>query len=390
MTEQLPGRSGDQPTQPELEFGRRWRPMIDRVGGDGGQARAAKSLDWTTSTVSRDYKGDTLPTDERLFQLCRALQLPDRERLDLAVLLRRARAARRDRLRASRAEAETEAGVPAAPAGFDSGVTSAWAAPAPAQAYAPGGTHRGRRRAWFRGRPALTAVLSVAAVAAAVAVVLVLALSSPGAPPAKPAGQAKAPAGAPPVPSGSFPGLALESVRIPVRSVSPALAAQIQQARPGSAVTGLTGFVFRNRGAAGLCLTAVNTGVTAGQIRDPVRVDTCNRTPNQVWIPLQWEVKGIRFTHLVNDQYQSMCLNADNRGGGMRTGRIVQLWNCYPAGNEAWDFGDWHAAVTGRGRSYPLFARTGRLCLDADKYDLRDGTPVRIWDQYAAPNQFWS
>ena len=64
--------------------------MIDRVGGDGGQARAAKSLNWTTSTVSRDYKGDTLPTDERLLQLCHALQLPDREMLDLAALLRRA------------------------------------------------------------------------------------------------------------------------------------------------------------------------------------------------------------------------------------------------------------------------------------------------------------
>ena len=85
-----------------------------------------------------------------------------------------------------------------------------------------------------------------------------------------------------------------------------------------------------------------------------------------------------------------MCLNADNRGGGMRVGRIVQLWDCYPAGNEAWDFGDWHTAVSAGGRSYPLFARSGRLCLDADKYDLRDGTPVRVWTQYAAANQFWS
>ena len=73
MTDQLQGRPGDQLSSPELEFGRRWRPMIDRVGGDGGQARTAKSLNWTTSTVSRDYKGDTLPTDERLLQLCHAL-----------------------------------------------------------------------------------------------------------------------------------------------------------------------------------------------------------------------------------------------------------------------------------------------------------------------------
>ena len=104
MTEQLPGRPGDQPSGPELEFGRRWRPLIDRLGGDGGQAHAAKNMNWTTSTVSRDYKGDTLPTEERLFQLCNTLQLSDREMLDLAALLRRARAARRDRLRTSRAE----------------------------------------------------------------------------------------------------------------------------------------------------------------------------------------------------------------------------------------------------------------------------------------------
>lgn len=103
-----------------------------------------------------------------------------------------------------------------------------------------------------------------------------------------------------------------------------------------------------------------------------------------------WQVDGFRFTHLVNDQYQSMCLNADNRGGSMHQDSIVQLWDCYPAGNEAWDFGDWHTAVSTAGRSYPLFARTGRLSLDADKFDLRDGTPVRLWNQYATANQFWS
>ena len=113
MTEQLPGRPGDQPSVPELEFGRRWRPLINRVGGDGGQAQVAKNLNWTTSTVSRDYKGDTLPSEERLFQLCNAVQLSDRETLDLAVLLRRARAARRDRRRTSRAESQAPGLSPA-------------------------------------------------------------------------------------------------------------------------------------------------------------------------------------------------------------------------------------------------------------------------------------
>jgi hypothetical protein len=403
LTEQLTKRPGDQPSPPELEFSRRWRPMIDRVGGDGGQASAAKKLNWTTSTVSRDYNGDTLPTDRRLIQLCGALQLPDREKLELAALLRRARAARRDRLRTSHADPQapdlSSSPDPALSAELEPAVTSAWAAAdwvsssggisVPGRLNNPGGQHAARHRTRFRGRHGLAAVLSVVAVAAVVAVVLTLVLSSSGALPAKPATQAKPPSGTQPAPKGAFSGLALESVRIPVRSLTPALAAQFRQGRTGHALT-VTGFEFRNRGATGLCLTAVNTGATAGKDRDPVLVDSCAHTPNQIWIPLQWEVKGFRFTHLVNDQYQSMCLNADKRGGGMHVGSIVQLWGCYPAGNEAWDFGDWHTAVSTGGRSYPLFARSGRLCLDADKYDLRDGTPVRVWTQYAAANQFWS
>ena len=64
-----------------------------------------------------------------------------------------------------------------------------------------------------------------------VAAVLVLVISGSGAPPVKPATQAKPPPGAQPVAKGAFPGLALESVRIPVRSLSPALAAQFRQGR---------------------------------------------------------------------------------------------------------------------------------------------------------------
>jgi hypothetical protein len=361
--------------------------MIDRVGGDGGQARAAKSLNWTTSTVSRDYKGDTLPTDERLLQLCHALQLPDREILDLVALLRRARAGRRDRVRASRAESPAPVS-PSGPASVRGRPGDAAPLHDAGLPHSPGGQHAAVRPTWFRRRRRLAAVLSVAALSAAVVAVLFFVIPGSGAPP-KPPAQAKPPSDAQPVAKGTFPGLALESVRILVRSLSPALAAQFRQSRTLHALA-VTGFEFRNRGAAGLCLTAVNTGAKAGQNRDPVLVDTCARTPNQIWIPLQWEVDGFRFTHLVNDQYQSMCLNADNRGGSMRVGRIVQLWDCYPAGNEAWDFGDWHTAVSAAGRSYPLFATADRLCLDADKYDLRDGTPVRVWTQYAAANQFWS
>ncbi len=394
--------------------------MIDRVGGDGGQARAAKHLNWTTSTVSRDYKGDTLPTEERLFQLGNALQLPHREMLDLASLFRRARAGRRDRLRTSRANR------PGPPTAFEPTMTSAWPpsglpapdpltpadppaflgpvassgpanltdpatsnpayflvqapdSPGPYHSAEPPG-HHARPRAWFRSRRGLAAVLSVAAMAA---VVLELALSGSPAP-AKPAAHGQTPSGV----LGSFPGMTMESVRIPVRSLTPVLAAQFRQGRTAHATT-VTGFVFRNHETPGLCLTAPDTGAKAGKNRDPIVVSTCRGAPSQVWIPLQWEVKGFRFTHLVSDRYQSMCLNANNLGG-LNNGHIVQLWDCYPAGNEAWDFGDWHAAVSAGTRSYPLFARNGRLCLDADKWDLRDGTSVRIWTQYPAANQFWS
>ena len=50
MTDQPTGRPGDARSAPELEFLQCWRPLIDRVGGDGGQARAAKHMNWTTST----------------------------------------------------------------------------------------------------------------------------------------------------------------------------------------------------------------------------------------------------------------------------------------------------------------------------------------------------
>ena len=372
MTDQLRKLPDDPRSAPEQEFLRQWRRMIDRVGGDGGQARAAKHLNWTTSTVSRDYKGDTLPTDERLHQLCSSLQLSPNETLDLAVLLRQARSGRRDRLR--------NPGAPAAPATGDAGHDVAAGQPP---------YHAGpAERPWLR-RSRGRVVTAAVAVAVAAAIAAWFGLSGAGSPsPVKPAARAKTAAGLQPAVKGVFGGLALDAVQIPVASLSPSLAATFRQGQTGDDAT-VTGFVFRNRKDTSLCLTAVNSGPTAGQNRDPVLVSGCRRAANEIWIPEQWETKDSRFSHLVNDQYQTMCLNADNLGG-LHNSHIVQLWNCYPAGNESWDFGDWHRAVSAGGRAYPLFVRSGRLCLDADKYDLRVGTPVRIWAQYAVANQFWS
>ena len=77
--------------QPELDFVSCWKQLVDKAGG---QARVARFPGWTTSTVSRDYNGVTLPSHERLTQLCEHHKLPQRDVLDLAVLLRGARTAR--------------------------------------------------------------------------------------------------------------------------------------------------------------------------------------------------------------------------------------------------------------------------------------------------------
>ncbi len=74
-----------------------------------------------------------------------------------------------------------------------------------------------------------------------------------------------------PAVKGGFPGLALDAITLPVRSLSPALAGFFRQGRTAHDTT-VTGFVFRNREDPSLCLTAVNTGPTAGQNRDPILV----------------------------------------------------------------------------------------------------------------------
>lgn len=382
------GRPDGQRSAPELEFLQRWRPLIDRIGGDGGQARAAKHLNWTTSTVSRDYKGDTLPTDERLQQLCSALQLAPSETLNLAALLRRARSARRERVRNDGADLPTDAEGPGPAPVAGTSAASGQESAADRLRHQLGHAAP-RRRDWLRSRRRLV-VAAVIAVAVVAGVAAGLALYGSGAPvaTAKSAAHSKPPEPRLPVANGAFPGLALDSVSIPVESLSSSLKGPFRQGKTARDAM-ITGFVFRNSMNTSLCLAAVNSGPKAGKNRDLVVVSSCRRAANEIWIPEQWETKGFRFTHLVNDQYQTMCLNADNLGG-LSNGHIVQLWDCYPAGNEMWDFGDWDKAVSAGGRSYPLFGRSGRMCLDADKYDLRVGTPVRIWTQYPTANQFWS
>lgn len=381
MTDRAARRSSDERSVPELDFAQRWRPLIDQVGGDGGQKAAAKHLNWTTSTVSRDYTGDTLPTDERLHQLCSALRLTPDVTLELLAALGRARTARKARLRDHGPCPGTEAGHSA-----EAKALTEAAANAPDQERTAPEQHRsGLVRllsAGFRGSGRFvgsTAIIAIVLVVTAVMVTL-SATTSTG---ARVAGVSPQPTA-----SGTFPALTLDVIQIPVDSLSPGLARAFGQGRTAHAAT-IAGFVFRNSKDTALCLAASDSSPVAGQNRDPVVVSDCGTGPNQVWIPEQWEINGSRSTRLINEQYQTKCMNADNIGG-LQNGHIVQLWDCYPAANESWDFGDWHRATGASHRSYPLFVQSGRLCLDADKYDLRDGTAVRIWTQYASANQFWS
>lgn len=181
-----------------------------------------------------------------------------------------------------------------------------------------------------------------------------------------------------------------DPVQIKASSLSPVLAAKIGLGR-ATAGGSVPGFLFRNAAVSGgLCLSANTAGYMAGRNGDGTELRKCSSTRSQIWIPVQWERTGQKFTWLANYAYQSKCLNADSIGG-LANGRRVQLWNCYNAGNEYWDFGDWHDAPDLQANPSPIFLKSGDFCLDANKYRLSrpGGDPVHIWNYYGPPNQLW-
>lgn len=373
VTEQSTGNNGNrQLSSQELEFLQHWRPLIQRLGE---QKQVAETMAWSTSTVSRDYSGKTLPNDERLRELCNYLRLPEDQRFELAVLLRRARDVRQSRKTTSldqdppvtvQANAAIQAEAPVQGVAL---VPAQWEAISRQKA-----TSVGRRGGLHAKSHPRAAWISGAVAVVVVAVAATFALYS----------RATAQDGV----RGSYPGEGLKTVAISTSSLIPSLTVAFRQGRTAGAAS-VTGFEFRIAKDESLCLTAGDTGPSAGHNGDQVEVTACKLTANQIWIPEQWEINGAAFTRLVSDKYQSMCLNADNIGG-LENGRRVQLWNCYPANNESWDFGDWYRNVQPGQHSYPILLHTDRLSLDADKYDFRDGDTVNIWTQYAAANQFWS
>jgi hypothetical protein len=361
-------RDGQHLFEPERQFNRRWRELIDQAGG---QKLVSRRLGWSTSTISRDYTGKTPPTDERVRQLSEYLKLGHAEREKLRDLLESARRARQARkLDAGPAPRAALGSSPVPENG--PGVTSV-----------PSGD-RGAPSSRMRGRRQIFAV--GAGVAAGIVIAATVLFWQPWSRPGHGA-RATLAAAAGPAAKGGYRGIGVKTVVIPTSSLTPALAGALRTGRAAGA--SVEGYVFRNVEDTSLCLTAVGTGPDAGHNGDRVEIAACDGAADQVWIPRQWETGGSRFSQLVNFRYQSKCLNARNIGG-LGNGHRTMLWNCYQSTNEYWDFADWFRKVKADGQAYPIFVESGLLCLDADKYDFEDGDAVNIWTQYRTENQFWS
>jgi hypothetical protein len=351
----------EQLSREELEFRRHWRLMIDRLGG---QKQAAETMDWSTSTVSRDCQGITLPSSNRLRELSNYLELTTDARTELEVLLRRAREAQQIRRRDETASPQ-EASLPLADA--SSGELA---------------RQLGGRRPHRRWVIAVAIAVSVV-VAAVIAGVFVV---SPGKnlPAASPAMSTNAGV------QRSYLGKGAKPVSIPMSSLTPSLRATFDQGRTKTAKA-VTGYEFRNALNPSLCLTAADTGALAGQDKDPVEIAACRPAANQIWIPEQWDINGQSYTHLVSDKYQAKCLNAQKIGGTTGPGNAIFLYRCYyPAGNEAWAFETWYQNVAPGHQSYPLcLSNADRYCIDTDK---RPGVSasVHLWTHQAIAGQFWS
>ena len=192
-----------------------------------------------------------------------------------------------------------------------------------------------------------------------------------------------------------------QTVTVPVSS----LGRQVAQLFGKQATA--TGYTLRNvypttvpGTTASYCLAAVTTGPKAGIDGDPVDATTCEPGAlSQVWIPAQLEASGATHTWLVNAEYPSMCLNANDSGGGVHQKSTVQLWECYwrhgasPATFvESWDFGTWLQAMKSGAKSYPLFLGSGNFSVDADDRSLQNGldtTTVSMINHYTVPWEYW-
>jgi hypothetical protein len=196
--------------------------------------------------------------------------------------------------------------------------------------------------------------------------------------------------------TGQKPGqgaIRLRPVHVPLASLSPALRARFT--RHGLAPATITTYEITSALPGNYCLDANDNGPTAGEDGDKVQVWSCTGNANQLWIPLQWEQNGTSLTDLVNDDYQTMCLNANDYPNGLQNGALTQLYTCSPSdnGQELWNFGNWDAYRLSLVSDAYLFLDTTNFVL-ATTDPIADGNVVQIGIPstagYAWTDQLWT
>jgi hypothetical protein len=188
--------------------------------------------------------------------------------------------------------------------------------------------------------------------------------------------------------------LYVKVVKVPIASLptiaslprAPRARAHEHQAGPDSIFTD----AFEVVNGDGYCLDANDVGSTAGTNGDKVQLWTCSHANNQYWYLGSEDADG-SYT-VVNDEYTSKCLNA-NDTGGLADGRHVQLWSCsVDTLNEYWDAATWESCTGYPGAdACPLFLDVNayEFLLDATAQDIGNGDQIQIWTSDGGDNQLW-
>lgn len=127
------------------------------------------------------------------------------------------------------------------------------------------------------------------------------------------------------------------------------------------------------------------SGPKAGGNFAKTKLERCDHSAQQNWVPSQWDTRRSNETWLIDYAHPDYCLDVDKRGG-LVSGHAIQLFECHSldAANEGWDIGDLRAQ-TELGKPWPLCLSEEPLCIST----RRDGTLV----SGKAPNDiagYWS
>jgi hypothetical protein len=136
------------------------------------------------------------------------------------------------------------------------------------------------------------------------------------------------------------------------------------------------------------CLDANDSGSTAGTNGDKVQLWTCTGKDNQYWYLGEEDSDGNYA--VVNDEYQSRCLNADDTGG-LGDGSKVQLWGCGGEANDMWNMTYWQDEITVDCMAFPIYLQSDnyKWDLNAVSQHIGDGDQVQIWTPVGGANSAW-